>query len=77
MGGAGDRDAPHYTRPIVERAEVDAKNPAKLDWKPVERLKVSEATWDEVGEEVVDPKYLEPISTTVRAFGRGQLGRGG
>jgi hypothetical protein len=63
MGESAERDTPHYTRPIVERAQVDAKNPDKLDWKPLEPLTVDQPNWQEKSEEIVEAKYLDPNLT--------------
>jgi hypothetical protein len=63
MGQAVERDTPYYSRPIVERAEIDPKNPDKLDWKPLGPLTVSQADWETGGDEIVDLKYLDPNLT--------------
>lgn len=63
MGEAAERDTPHYARAIVERAVIDAKNPDKLDWKPLGPLTVDQTDWQEKGEEIVDTKYLDPNLT--------------
>ena len=63
MGEAAERDTPHYARAIVERAEIDAKNPDKLDWKPLGPLTVSQPDWETGGDEIVDTKYLDPNLT--------------
>lgn len=63
MGEAAERDIPHYTRAIVERAAIDPKNPDKLDWKPLGPLTVSQAEWETGGDEIVDSKYLDPNLT--------------
>ena len=63
MGQSAEQDIPHYSRAIVERAEIDAKNPEKLDWKPLGPLTVDQADWEARGEEIVDGKYLDPNLT--------------
>ena len=63
MGESAERDMPRYARAIVERAEVDAKNPDKLDWKPLGPLTVSQPDWEPGGDEIVDAKFLDPNLT--------------
>jgi len=63
MGRVAEKDTPHYSRAIVERAEIDAKNPDKLDWKPLGPLTVEQADWDGRGDEIVDVKFLDPNLT--------------
>ncbi len=63
MGEAAERDTPRYARVLVERAVIDAKNPDKLDWKPLGPLTVDQADWEQKGEEIVDTKYLDPNLT--------------
>lgn len=63
MGQVAEGDTPYYSRPIVERAEIDPKNPDKLDWKPLGPLTVDQANWEAKGEEIVDSKYLDPNLT--------------
>ncbi len=63
MGDTAERDTAHYSRPIVERAEIDPKNPDKLDWKPLTSLTVSQPNWETLGDEIVDPKYVDPNLT--------------
>lgn len=53
------RDTPQYAGKIVERAEIDEKQPAKLEWKPLTAADQVEQRWEAAMAEIVAAPFLE------------------
>lgn len=53
------RDTPQYAGKMVERAEIDEKQPDKLDWKPLTAADQIEQRWEATMGEIVDARFLD------------------
>ncbi|HEX3727590.1 MAG TPA: hypothetical protein VHV08_15155 [Pirellulales bacterium] len=62
IGEKRERDVPHYAGFVIERAEVDPAQPAKLDWKVLPPSDEFEKQWDSTLE-IVQADYVEPELT--------------
>lgn len=58
-----ERDTPHYAGKSVERAEIDEKQPDKLDWKPLTAFTTLEQRWEAAAGEIVDTRFVDPALT--------------
>jgi hypothetical protein len=59
QGGNPQRDIPLYAGKSVERAEIDERQPDKLEWKLLTASQL-EQQWEGTIGELVDPRFIEP-----------------
>jgi hypothetical protein len=64
QGNYPDRNAPHYSGVIVQRAEVKPASPDKLEWVDIATVDKFEEEWEVRGEETVAPPYVDPNLTS-------------